>query len=110
MEPTRNDNVAREAFADRKRKSSKRIANAGVAVSTKGVGTAKPRRGSKEMPEGMRVVGKISAKREEKSTEQLNTCAEIEPRKGDISHFSRMLIVRKLNLVEEELKKIKKNH
>lgn len=63
------------------------------------------RRCSKQTPETMRVVRRVSDTREKKKAERLDESAEMEAREGDLSYVSRMAAVEKLRSVQKEPKK-----
>lgn len=62
---TKSSNVGKEACLDRRRESSRKIADAGVADGDEGLGTTGPRRGSKRTPGSMFVVRKASGEKTE---------------------------------------------
>lgn len=106
LERKRNGIVRTDKFVDRQRESSEGIENAGVGEDKEGVRTAGPRRGSKRMPQGKRMVRKISGKRAERRAEQLDGGAEMEASGADLSYVPRMAVAEKLNSVKVKLKKM----
>lgn len=69
--------------------------NAEVAEAEHGVGPARPRRGAKGMPGGMRVVRRSISEKGERRAERLDSSAELEAREPDLHYLSRMEAVKK---------------
>lgn len=76
-----------EASVDCQRESSEKTESGEVADGEEGVGTVGLGRGSKESPEGMRVVGRATARREKGREERLDGGAETEARESDQKPF-----------------------
>lgn len=74
------------------------------------MGKAGPQGGSKGLPKGMRAVGKRSGKREDRRAKRLDGGAETEATRSSLSCVSQMEPVKKLNLDERKLEKMKENH
>lgn len=100
-ERARNDNVGSEASVDQQGESSEGIGSGEMAKGKEGVRTAELWRGLKKLPESMRGVYRLSAKRGERRAERLDGGAEMEAKERDLSYVLRMVAAEKLNLVKE---------
>lgn len=68
--------------------------------------TTRPRPGSKETPEGMRLITKVPGQRKERGTERLKDGAEWKAREGVLHYLPRTAALKKSSLIEVELKKL----
>lgn len=106
-ERTESSNVEREAFVDRQEKSGEEIGNDAVAKAGESVRTAAPQSGSKEPPEGMLVVRRISGRVRKKGGKVACWCENGSTGESYKLCATKKAVLDKSNSVKRELKKMK---
>lgn len=97
-----------DASVNRGWENSPGIGNGRLAQNDGGVGTARPLRGLERTPKSMRVVQRASGKGGKSTAERLDSSLGMKAREGHLCYTSRVVIAKRENLVNRELKKMKK--